>query len=687
MSSKGCRVAQLIAAGVAGVALVSTAIAGVNRWTRVGPEGGTSMVLAAHPVDSRVAYAGSPDGLYVTRDGGATWHRTPNQGLGGAVKNLLADHDRPGTLYAQLWDGWLEPWQRSLDEGETWEYLLAPDGSRIEILEPADSPTRLYTVSRSGELLESADAGSTWHEVGTVPWQPTDIALSGPPPSTVYVADPSEGVLRSADGGASWLHCGATRATEIGQVVVHPERPRTVYAVGNRYVAVSTDGCATFDDRFVSNLWSNRPLVFDPSDPDTLYTVGDRVVVSHDGGFTWQELAVDIGIDWAYHVAVAPSYPRRLWISGRVDPYRYGVFTNPDGGGHWQFSDHGMLLLHGRDLVVASPQSGLVYAGVSLAGSRARGVYRSTDEGMSWSLLPASEGIGPILGVHPGSPEVIYATTGAGGISLSVDGGLTWETSLDRDSYDTFSCLEVATSDGDAVVAATGYGEIFRTLDRGRTWEDLTPDAGPEPHSVVASPWVDGEVWAATYDGILKSSDLGESWTPRSTGLEYPGGPNPFHPAEHFAVTGLAFDPFDAQRMIAWRCGGAYLSEDGGESWEVARDGLMICSELDGIEPPECFDGAKTWRPLRCSGGPESVAYDRETPGLVYATTAFGLYRSTDGGWSWEPIGARGQQVGGVELVALPGRRLLATSGTAGLLAMTVADQPGPDPTSPVGER
>ena len=31
--------------------------------------------------------------------------------------------------------------------------------------------------------------------------------------------------------------------------------------------------------------------------------------------------------------------------------------------------------------------------------------------------------------------------------------------------------------------------------------------------------------------------------------------------------------------------------------------------------------------------------------------------------------------------------KVVVITGAAGLLAMTVADQPGPDPTSPVGER
>lgn len=688
MTRKWCRVARATVIATAVLALASTASAGVNRWTRVGPEGGAPVVVAAHPFNSRIAYAGSPDGLYITEDGGATWSRLQNQGLGGAIKNLVVDRDQPDTIYAQLGIGWFEPWQKSVDGGATWEYLLAPDGSRIGVLKPLGSPLRLYAVTSSSELFESTDAGTTWTRVGAVPWEPSDIAATSSGLSTVYAAYGRGGLRRTDDGGATWTSCGETMALEVDQVVVHPTRPETVYAVGNRYLSVSTDGCTTFVDRFMPGLWSNRPIVFHPTDPETMYTVTDRVVVSHDAGRSWATLDLDIDVTWAYHVAVSPSYPRRVWFSGAHTSFsEYGVFTNPDGGEHWTFSNRGMQLLKGSDLVVASPESGLVYAGLTVSGSMSRGVFSSTDDGASWDLLPGSEDLGSVLGVHPGSPAVIYAATAAGGISLSVDGGQTWELSLDRSSYDRFNCLEVATPDGLTAIAVAPYGDVYRTTDRGRTWQELSPADGPEPHCVVASPWTEGELWAATYDGILRSEDVAESWSPRSVGLEYPGGPDPFHPSEHFAITGLAFDPFDPENMIAWRCGGAYLSHDGGESWQVARDGLKICSELDGIEPLECFDQTKTSRGLRCSGGPLSVAYDRETPGLVYATTVFGPYRSMDGGRSWQPIGLGTVQVGGVTIVTLPGRRLLATSSTAGVLAMTVVDQVDPDPTLPVVDR
>ncbi len=84
------------------IALVGLpAVAGVNRWTTIGPEGASVHALAIDPRTPTTAYAGTRGaGVLKTTDGGASWV-VANSGLAeGNVNSLAIDPSTPSTLYA-----------------------------------------------------------------------------------------------------------------------------------------------------------------------------------------------------------------------------------------------------------------------------------------------------------------------------------------------------------------------------------------------------------------------------------------------------------------------------------------------------------------------------------------------------------------------------------------------------------
>src|ERR1700675_2888517 len=93
------------------------AVAGVNGWTAIGPDGANVVALAIDPRTPSTAFAGTVgSGILKSTTGGATW-ATANAGLTTAnVSALAIDPSTPSTLFAGTDAGVF----KSTDGGQSW---------------------------------------------------------------------------------------------------------------------------------------------------------------------------------------------------------------------------------------------------------------------------------------------------------------------------------------------------------------------------------------------------------------------------------------------------------------------------------------------------------------------------------------------------------------------------------------
>jgi len=288
-----------------------------------------------------------------------------------------------------------------------------------------------------------------------------------------------------------------------------------------------------------------------------------------------------------------------------------GVYRSTDDGVSWTQS--GLSPLSVSSLAVNGPS--LFAGGGSFSGSF---VYRSTDNGSTWDLagtgLPGSSGVR----CFAVSDTNLFAGTHGGGIYRSTDNGTTWNASNAGVTNNDVNALVVS---GENLIAGTNGG-IFLSTNNGDLWTSVNPELTTSPVNAFAVR--DSFAFAGVGSGLLRSSDYGASWLAGGVGL-------PPETINALAVSG------DAVLLGSSKGWGVFRSTDDGATWFPSNAGMT-----------------NEFYVLSFAGDDSNLF-----AGLDYA----GVCRSTDDGLTWSGAGA-GLPVSGVVSLASNGGNVYA--GTVG---------------------
>ena len=256
-----------------------------------------------------------------------------------------------------------------------------------------------------------------------------------------------------------------------------------------------------------------------------------------------------------------------------------GLLRSTDSGATWLTLNSGLTNTNVKGVTI--PANGDVYVGTHGAG-----VWRSTDNGLHWGQTALTDGFIQIMFSRGSS---IYALDGfsCAGVFRSRDDGVTW-TTLNNGLAPCVNGIAVNAS-GDVFVA-TGTSGVFRSTDDGATWSPVNNGLGSSNLTgVVAGPT--GDLYVGTVGaGVYRSPNNGDSWTAVNNGL----------PAQAL-VQGLGVSA--GGTLLAGVAGvpGVFRSTDGGNSWLPFNAGLVT---QGGIGPigfqysghAVVSDGLQVWR-------------------------------------------------------------------------------------------
>lgn len=232
-------------------------------------------------------------------------------------------------------------------------------------------------------------------------------------------------------------------------------------------------------------------------------------------------------------------------------------------------------------------------------------VTEETAPGLRWRTIgPDGNRLSAAAGEW-GNPEVAFFGAASGGIWRTGDGGTSWTPVFDDQDAASISALAVSPSDPAVVWAGTGETFIIRPA-------------------------------LAMGNGIYRSTDGGRSFEHR--GLEATG-----------RIARILVHPSDPELVYACALGhsyapapgrGVFRTTDGGASWELV---------LEVDDNTGCSDLAMDLRhPRRLLAGMWQLQID--TDGLRSGGSGSGVFRSADGGDTWERLSGEGKGLpGGAE--------------------------------------
>ena len=507
-------------------------------------------------------------GIARTTDGGATWKLLQDEQHGWPVFDLAISPvfttDR--TAFAGTDVGLL----RSTDRGDTWMRLYGglpdstahdPSGTddiaRVRLSPDFDSDGVVLALQREGALYRSINRGDAWTRVLTGTVAAVAFSRDFAANQTIFAAltdagDGSTQLKRSTDGGSTWAAVLSMPATQVDDILETVEGG-LLLATGDGVRRLTPDGVG----------YSVTPTV--PQVPGPVYrlaTAGDNVYAA---GFNGLYISLSYGLGWN-RVTDAPVTPFQtvapcpLWGSCHavMTGTRQGILATPDD--NWQ----PWAWLPGPSPVPASSVSAspayetdsTLFAGTNF------GVFRSTNRGLSWERMTGADSptypyAFPSVRVSPAyaTDGTVFATVAdlarpRATLYKSTDRGVTWT-------------MLPGVTEGGVLALSPAYGvdhtlfmasdaTLRKSTDGGLTWRNFpmtTPAVGFHTLELEASPAyaTDHTLFATGYGGTLRSTTGGETWT--SVGRYSPAYGLAISP--NYAADGTAWHTFRGSNLRA----------------------------------------------------------------------------------------------------------------------------------------
>ncbi|HUJ31647.1 MAG TPA: hypothetical protein VLY23_10235 [Candidatus Acidoferrum sp.] len=264
-----------------------------------------------------------------------------------------------------------------------------------------------------------------------------------------------------------------------------------------------------------------------------------------------------------------------------------------------------------------------------------------TLKGMKWRLVGPFRG-GRALAVAgiAGDANTYYFGSVAGGVWKTTDGGISWTPIFDKEPVSSIGAIAVAPSDPNVVYVGTGeacirgnisFGDgVYKSVDAGKTWAHIGLDDTRHIGRVIVDPHNADIVFVAALGhaygpnaerGVFRSADGGKTWQ------------KVLYKDEKTGAIDIQFDPDNSHILYAGL-------------WQAVRSPWSLDSGGPGSGLYKSIDGGLTWKQLEGHGLPKGTIGRigvAPAPGSnrVYALIEAqdgGLYRSDDAGETWRKM-------------------------------------------------
>jgi photosystem II stability/assembly factor-like uncharacterized protein len=518
-------------------------------------------------------------GIYKSMDGGTTWKKVLYVNDLTGCSELSMDIHNPQVIYAAMWHHQRLPWKvisggpgssfyKSSDGGETWEKInagLPKELGKLAISVSRANPDKVYALVESdsekelGGLFVSNNAGKSWskvsgdHRLIQRSWYYIEVFADPQNENIVYVM--SAPALRSIDGGTTWENIYGPHG-DYHDLWINPNNNKNFAIIDDGGVGITYNNGKSFsaednmptaqfyrisaDNNFPYRLYAGQQdnssvrinsmalgrygigrehwtytaggesafLAFDPDAPDEVMGgsyLGTIDLMSHKAEAGTSIMAAPI---------------QYLGRETKDMKYRF----NWNAPIIWSKHEPGTYY-HGAQLLLRTRDKGVTWEEVSPDLTRNEKEKQGKGGGPYTNEAVGAENYGTLAYVleSPTEKGVIWTGSDDGVVSLTRDGGKTWNNMFKTIPECLVNAIEVSPHDPATVyIATTRYKfndfapAIYKTTDYGKTWLNISKGIpyGAYTRVVREDPVRKGLLYAGTELGMYISYNGGTSWMP-----------------------------------------------------------------------------------------------------------------------------------------------------------------------------
>lgn len=385
--------------------------------------------------------------VYTSTNGGTSWtvlsSATSDNGFGGDqgwYNNVVAvDPSHPDTVYVGGIDFW-----KSTNGGQKWTNLTngygSVNGKNIHVdqhaIAFANGSSSTFYIGNDGGVWKTTNGASSFANCNTNLQTIQFYAIDADQNNSAATVGGTQdnGTESDKQPSAIW---NEIYGGDGGYVLIDPKNSNIIYTeYVNGALQKSTDGGVSFNQ--ITNgiptteqgYWLT-PYVMDPQNDNLLYTATSKIYKSTNGGNNWIAITGNLKSPEDLFTTMSISPVEGNVIYAGISGYRGAVdsaflYVTTNGGNSWNNVTNNLPASTDFARVTADPkQKGVAYLAVLTGAAR---VLMTTDYGTTWNAIASAADFADVptkvIGVDSTS-GYIYAGT-YWGVYRSTDNGSTW---------------------------------------------------------------------------------------------------------------------------------------------------------------------------------------------------------------------------------------------------------------------